>query len=76
VVRGGSPGGPLRSATVSEKKMQKLYQTLNECNEHPYMSDDLQQKVDELLLYVIYCPPIIILENILNDCTEKKEWLR
>jgi hypothetical protein len=34
---------------------------------------DLQQEVGELVLSIISCPSIIILENILNECSEKME---
>jgi len=61
VVRGGSPSGP--QAVSEEKALQKLYQTLNELKNTPYMSVlklpllvDLQQKVGELVISITSCP--------------------
>jgi hypothetical protein len=48
-----------------------MYQTLTEKKIHPYvyvlkmpLFVDLQQKVDELVIFITTCPSIIILENI------------
>jgi hypothetical protein len=52
-----------------KKTLQKLYQTLNEWEIHPYRSAlklsllaDLQHKVCELVPYITSCPIIIILK--------------
>jgi hypothetical protein len=56
-----------------KKKLQKMYQALNVCNIHPYMSVlelpmlvDLQQKLGELVISITSCTSIITLENTLN----------
>jgi hypothetical protein len=53
--------------------LQKLYQTLNKWKIEPYKSvlklpllADLQQKVGELVISIIYCPAFAVLENVLN----------